>query len=294
MKLNLNARYTLARPERHTLSAGETCQQNNDLHYRLLFVSGGGHILLNKDITEQREDNTVVYLIPSGMPISIAACQNEIELVVLHFRASTALCGGYCPERKELYESSNTQSSTERPSHYRPRRLHGSQPGKLTLSKGLELWLQGLKVLMNNPNCEYRYYDHRIEELFYLIRSEYPRTDTDTFLAQYHCRITGFREFVMTHYRANMDVSDLYSLGESQGLSEASFKRSFLEEFGASPREWLIERRAKLIYQDLITTDSNFKELSSKYGFCNVSYFGAFCRQTLGDTPLRIRKRVKY
>lgn len=293
MKLDLKARYMLARPERHTLAAGKISLQGNDLHYRLIFVSTGGHILHNKDVAEPQEDRAVMYLVPSGLPISIQACHQELEIIVLHFKASTSLCGGLCPERRDPSQQTQCSPPNDKTSHYRPRRLQVPQASKLGISTGVALWLQGVKHLMLNPHCDYRYYDHRIEELFYLIRYEYEPSDTDTFLAQYHCRISGFRECIMSNYRADMEVSDLYIVGETQGLSEAAFKRSFLEEFGSSPREWLIERRAKLIYQDLITTDKNFKELSSKYGFCNVSYFGAFCRQTLGDTPLRIRKRVQ-
>lgn len=293
MKVNLSAGCILSRPERHVLSSGEISKQSNNQHYRLLFVSAGGHTLLCKDIEEERDDRAVVYLIPSDLPISIQACEDGVELLVLQFKASTMLCGGHCPERRDPQSPVSQSSGEDKNSHYRPRRHNTSHPGKLALSESLLLWLEGLKVLMNHPNCEYRYYDHRIEEFFYLIRQEYAREETNAFLSRYHCRIMGFREGVMSKYRANMEVSDLYAIGEALGLSEATFKRSFIEEFGVSPREWIIERRAQLIYQDLITTDSNFKELSSKYGFCNVSYFGAFCRQALGDTPLRIRKRVQ-
>lgn len=109
----------------------------------------------------------------------------------------------------------------------------------------------------------------------------------------YHCRIEGFREKIMEIMDTKTSVSDLYAVGTRMGLNELAFKRTFAEEFSQSPREWLSEQRARMIYKELILTDKPFKELSDDYGFCSVSHFGAFCKQNLGETPLHIRKSIQ-
>lgn len=291
MKLDIEARYLLARPTKQELRPGAMSSHSKDYHYRFLFVRGAHRLHTAGSQEDEQSATPMVYLVPLDEPVCVQAGAEGAELIELSFVAHTSLCGAICPQRRtQARVRSREHSSTS--THYRPRRTGAHTVGRLTLSPVLQTWLDGLCHLMAFSDIPYRYYDNKLEEFFYLVGQD-PQAEAEDFLAHYHCRISGFREVVMKAYRPDMDVSALYESASLLGLSETAFKRSFQEEFGMPPREWLMERRARQIYQDLISTDKHLKELSLDYGFCNVSYFGAFCRQMLGDTPRRIRKRVQ-
>ncbi len=73
-------------------------------------------------------------------------------------------------------------------------------------------------------------------------------------------------------------------------MNELAFKRSFVEEFGMPPRDWITLQRARYVYSDLINTSSSIGEIGEQYGFCSMSYFSLFCKANLGGTPMQIRK----
>lgn len=291
MRLNIEARYLLARPTKYNLSAGALSSHSLDYHYRFLFVRGAHRLHAAATADEVLCLVPMVYLVPLDEPVCVQAGPDGAEVIELSFVAHTALCGAICPERRVPSRTRSREHNTTFLS-YRPRRAGGHSVGHLELSMSLQAWLDGLCCLMAYPDVPYRYYDNKLEELFFLIGRD-SQAERNGFWAHYHCRISGFREVVARAYSPDIDVSALYECASTLGLSETAFKRSFQEEFGMSPREWLMERRARQIYQDLVSTDKHLKEISLDYGFCNVSYFGAFCKQMLGDTPRRIRQRVK-
>lgn len=291
MRMDVEARYMMSRPTEERLAAGALKSYDKAAYYRLLFVRGAHHLHIGHRDVDSYSAEPMIYLVPHDEPICLQAGACELELVELSFVAQTSLCGALCPQQRSRARS-RTRETGEGSTQYRPRRVGGYSVGRLALNTELNLWLEGLRTLMSYPDTAYRYYDNRLEELFFLV-GQTGGPEGEEFLLHYHCRISGFRERITQSYRYDMEVSELCALASAFQMNETAFKRTFYEEFGLSPREWLMERRAREIYHALITTDKNLKELSIDYGFCSVSYFGAFCRQMLGDTPRRLRQRVK-
>lgn len=298
MRVDPSIYYITGLPEHQLLGAQALSVQESTAHYRLLVVGAGGHDLLDKSGQSHHVDTAAVYLIPIGHICALKSCASELHLLTMSFRAHTALCSGHCPtpksapRRRGLVGEVRDTSLSAAPTRVRPRRPM-STVTSLPLTKGLSLWFEGMVYLLEHTGVEERVYDRKLEEFFYLLNLDYARADIDAFLAHYHCRIEGFRELVMSTLEPRTEVADLYKQGEKLGLNEVAFKRTFIEEYGQSPREWLSEQRARLLYKELALADKPFKELSDEFGFCSVSHFGAFCKQMLGDTPLHIRKNIR-
>lgn len=291
--------YILGQPEQSILQYNSISLQSSDNNYRLLCVGQGGHILLDKSGKGKEVQNASLYLIPAGNICTIKSLKQDIEILSIDFRAHTNLCNGLCPSSQSPTRLSsmlgNQRKKCEKISvglKMRPRRQLPLTT-TLAMSPSIELWVQSFSYLLQHSNIPAKYYDNKIDELFLLLRLSYKQEEVNKFLHFYHCRIEGFREYIMNTLNPKTEVSSLYAEGEKIGLNEVAFKRTFIEEFGQSPREWLSEQRARMIYKELVLTNKPFKEMSDDFGFCSVSHFGAFCKQTLGDTPLHIRKNIQ-
>lgn len=296
MRITPSSQYIISLPRLHDVKPQRLSLHDDDFHYRLLIVSEGGHALFrNKEMGASLSEATI-YLIPPGEYCSIHAQGESIKVLEISFRAHANLCNGLCPNIGPTSKISGSKSRLDvaslRASKTRPRR---SSPvtTRLPLSQGLRQWAKSIEYLLQYPEIPLGFFDNKLEEFFLLIKFDYIKEHGDEFLRYYHCRIQGFREHISNAYNSALDVAKLYRIGEEMGLSEVAFKRSFVEEFGLSPREWLTEQRAKRIYRELVMTNRPFKELSQEFAFCSVSHFGAFCKHALGDTPLHIRKNAQ-
>lgn len=292
--INPNTQYLVADAEQYQLSPLEVLPLTSKLYYRLVLLRQSDYNLHTHRRNLYQGKGAGIYLIPPGELCSLQAQNEALSLIILPFKAHPGLCLAECPNRDNKKIKINSCLSIEEQDKYkdRPRR---SKPciSYIDLPPAVKLWVDSVFCLLSLEGVKAQHLDVKMEELFNLLRLAYPRDVMNKFLQHYHCRIEGFRERIIYSYRSDMEVCDLYTIGETMGLKEIAFKRSFCEEFGIPPREWLIEQRAKSIYHLLTTTDKPLKELSYEFGFCSVSHFGVFCRQTLGDTPLHIRKSIQ-
>lgn len=291
MRVQTDRHYIIDLPESRTIEAGETSLYETEAYYRLVLVPAGGHYCYRQRGASLYEAGALMYLVPPGRFCSIKAVHQPLHVVAFHFRAHNALCRGECPRRSRGNREIALEVVGEEPKGYkgRPRRRN-IEVTSLPMPSAIEVWRESCAILRRFEATPLWLYDHKLEEFFLLLKMCYSPTEGAEFLRYYHCRIEGFRQKIFQSYHEGMDVAELYALGEAMGLNELAFKRSFVEEFGLPPREWLVEQRAKAIYRALVEGDKPLKELSQDFGFCSVSHFGAFCRQTLGDTPLHIRK----
>lgn len=295
MIVNPNTGHIVAPPTVHHLHTDESLLLEGELNFRLVLLSGGRYQLCTHRGECLEGNEATLMLIPQGEVCRLRALSEKVQVLSISFRADPKLCNMDCPKRhrdKKRVAKCYTEQEQETLYKSRPRR---SKPDITQLSshRSIELWSESIVCLLGLGSVEARHFDIKLEELFALLRLSYPREAVEAFLKHYHCRIGGFRGAVCSAYRKDMEVSNLYTLGEQMGLSEMAFKRSFYEEFGLSPRSWLVEQRAKAVYRELVATDKPLKELSHEFGFCSVSHFGVFCKQTLGDTPMHIRKGKK-
>jgi len=94
-------------------------------------------------------------------------------------------------------------------------------------------------------------------------------------------RMEEVRAFVRQHIQDNITIE---ALSKKAHMSQASFFRSFKEEMGISPMEYVIRERIKHAKQVLLTTQ-NLKEACYSSGFSNLNYFVRIFKKHEGLTP---------
>lgn len=279
--------YLVQRPEEGILEGRGRRLFIPDVHFDLVLVERGCHSWRGEQGEATMVNHPTMYLVPSGAVLHLESQEVEgaCSYQVFAFRPHPNLCQGICPSKRER------QPHAVKGDAPRPRR-HAPQVTALPLSPTLIHWAETVRrYLQCGEEVSIHMFDFKLQELFVALRLDYAQALVDEFLTHYHCRISGFRSLVLSSYHRTMEVQDLYALSSELGVNELAFKRSFHEEFGMPPREWITLQRARYIYCDLVETSKSIRTLSEEYGFCSLSYFSLFCKENLGETPLQIRKR---
>jgi transcriptional regulator of acetoin/glycerol metabolism/AraC-like DNA-binding protein len=94
------------------------------------------------------------------------------------------------------------------------------------------------------------------------------------------------REFVETNLSESIDLATLASIA---GLSLYHFARAFKQSAGATPHQYLVERRVARAQEMLTRTSLSLSEIALATGFSDQSHFARHFRQTLGMTPAQFR-----
>lgn len=102
-----------------------------------------------------------------------------------------------------------------------------------------------------------------------------------------HLKEYSFRDKVMAAFPTAKTVTELV---EKCGCAVNTFERRFKEEFGAAPRKWMMEQKAKRVVTLLTHTNLPMKEIAGDCGFESSNYFWDFCRRNLNATPTQIRE----
>ena len=108
-------------------------------------------------------------------------------------------------------------------------------------------------------------------------------------------RITGFlrnemdiaREYFRVHY--NEDIS-IEQYAASRSMSTSWFGKSFAEDTGVSPKQYILELRIRNAQVLLETTDGTVSEISRIVGYENPMYFSRVFRKAKGVSPANYRK----
>ena len=97
------------------------------------------------------------------------------------------------------------------------------------------------------------------------------------------------RNLVLTHYR-KAEYTD--KLAEMCGYGLHNFRKVFKKEFGMSPYQWLMMKRAENIKYKLSQTYIPFADIIDEFNFSSAAHFSNFCKRFLGDTPSNVRKAL--
>ncbi|MEM8859295.1 MAG: AraC family transcriptional regulator [Chloroflexota bacterium] len=100
---------------------------------------------------------------------------------------------------------------------------------------------------------------------------------------------TRFRytlDYIRSNLSADLSLAELASL---EGLSIYHFARTFRNETGLSPRQFIIHERVNLAKQ-LLRSNLTISEIASRVGFANQSHFAHSFKQLTGLTPNQFRK----
>jgi len=134
---------------------------------------------------------------------------------------------------------------------------------------------------------------HKLYELLHLITT----TDTGCFpeaLATINNKQRrSLTEFMSANYSKPLSIEDYAYL---TGRSISSFRRDFVDHFGISPKQWLIDKRLEKAKELLLRNSTTVSQVALEVGYENFSHFVKAFHKKYGTSPkqflMKSRKEV--
>ncbi|MDR2496580.1 MAG: AraC family transcriptional regulator [Tannerellaceae bacterium] len=130
----------------------------------------------------------------------------------------------------------------------------------------------------------------KFEEMLYVLRTTYSKTELATLFYSIASRSGNFRNLILSRFMQTDSIEELVRIW---GTSRKSFDQTFNDEFGLAPYRWIRAQKARHVYYALSESEDTIKEVMQKYGFNVPAYFTRFCRDFFDSTPLELRKRLR-
>jgi AraC-like DNA-binding protein len=93
--------------------------------------------------------------------------------------------------------------------------------------------------------------------------------------------------------RASHEPMNVDALACVAGMSRAHFIRSFKQEFGATPHQYLMTRRIERAKALLRTSRSSVTDVCFEVGFSSLGSFGALFQRVVGESPTQYRAHAR-
>lgn len=87
-----------------------------------------------------------------------------------------------------------------------------------------------------------------------------------------------------------MSDIDLNRLARDIGYTPEHFRRIFKENFGSSPKNYIINKRMELAKRLLTTTSLPLTAIAERCGYWNYKHFSMYFIKLIGVSPLRFRR----
>lgn len=97
------------------------------------------------------------------------------------------------------------------------------------------------------------------------------------------------REYIDANYNKNITLSDVSSY---IFFSESYFAHSFKQEFGISPKSYLLKVRVEAAKELLENTDMKIGDIALSVGFSGQQRFNDMFKKLEGITPMKYRKNI--
>lgn len=92
----------------------------------------------------------------------------------------------------------------------------------------------------------------------------------------------SLREFMNANFSKPLAIEDYAYLS---GRSLSAFRRDFIEHFGISPKQWLIDKRLEKARQLLLNRKTNVSQVALETGYENISHFVKAFHKKFGIPP---------
>lgn len=236
----------------------------------MLFMLQGELLVNSEEYPGTTLQSRQIILQAIGSKVELLAL-TEVEYIVYWFTELPVLC----EERyKEILERSQA------PLTYTP----------LTAIAALQNQLDFLVAyLKDQPYVCGRYLEIKCKELVYILTCYYPLPQISSFFYPISTYTESFQYFVMQNYDKVKNVEEFAHLG---GYTTTTFRRLFKNMYGVPVYEWILDKKREGILNDLQYTKQRISVISSRYGFDSLSHFAHFCKDSFGDTPRNLRKRL--
>lgn len=133
--------------------------------------------------------------------------------------------------------------------------------------------------------CQY-YHEIKKKELFLLLSVYYSIEELSDLFRPILGTDFHFRQLILDNYKK---IESVEQFAEIAHMTISTFQRKFKQAFRTPVKQWLLERKADSIIQDIKTTFNPIEEISYKYGFSSPSYFSNFCKRMFGKSPTELR-----
>ena len=82
------------------------------------------------------------------------------------------------------------------------------------------------------------------------------------------------------------------ALADEIGISQSQLNRHFLQETGATPMQFILDKRAELAHRLLTGSSQSIKDIARSCGFPDTHAFSRFVRDRIGASPRSVRART--
>jgi AraC-like DNA-binding protein len=157
----------------------------------------------------------------------------------------------------------------------------------LPIEPRVEVFLDSLVFLLSKREGTRVFQTDKQRELEMLFRRCYSKRTLVDFLSRVCTDCQDFYQFIQDNYQKQRGVEELISLS---GLSQSTFNRKFREMFGESPYQWILGKRAEVIYKKLIEGKISLSKIMKEFNFTDASHFNRFCKNMYQLPPSVIRR----
>lgn len=135
-----------------------------------------------------------------------------------------------------------------------------------------------------------RYQEIKVTEFLMMLRAYYDKAHLAGMVSQMICMDLEFWNFVMQQIDQTTYNANVTELAAKTGYTPDAFIRRFTKlSGGKTPKQWLDERKALALRQELVGSGKSIKDLVLKYGFSDESHMHKFCMNRLGQTPAELK-----
>jgi AraC family transcriptional regulator, exoenzyme S synthesis regulatory protein ExsA len=140
-----------------------------------------------------------------------------------------------------------------------------------------------LKVYGNKPQSERKMTKMKLFELLHLlVTTQKTSCFVDALATFKNKERISLNAFMNANFSKPLSIEDYAYL---TGRSLSTFRRDFIEQFGISPKQWLIEKRLEKAHDLLSKNHTSVSDVASETGYENISHFVKAFHKRYGTPP---------
>ncbi len=156
----------------------------------------------------------------------------------------------------------------------------------MPINERVSAFVQSTIDCIGDGIADQAYFKVKKQEMFLLMLHYYDKEQLAQFFYPLFCFNRKFEQMVLGNFE---NVTDVKHFAAIMHMPVTTFQRKFRRHFKTSVKQWLLDRKAERMLDDLKNTNRSITDLSQRYGFSSVSYFSNFCKHHFGKTPTELR-----
>lgn len=128
------------------------------------------------------------------------------------------------------------------------------------------------------------------EELFIIFTYNYtPKQLSEFFFPAIACN-HSFRNKLLKEINNDISINEI---ARKLNMTQRTFSRKFMEEFGEPARYWLLKQKAQSIRLKLLVPGTTISDIMQEYKFTDMSHFTKFCKEHYGCPPSELLRKIR-